>query len=119
MAEVTITVNGKNYAISCEDGEEGHLHELAAQVDRKVHELRDAAGQAGEIRLMLMAGLLLADDCLGANQRIAALEKAFADLSKENESLLQRLTAAEEFALETLETSASRAEDIAARLGHA
>ena len=119
MAEVTITVGGKNYAISCDDGEEPHLRELAVQVDRKVRDLRQSVSQAGDIRLMLMAALLLADDCLSAKGRCEMLERSLADLSKQNEGLSQRLTEAEELAFETMETATARAQDIAKRLVHA
>ncbi len=61
MAEVTITVNDNDYVVACADGEEAHLHEVAARVNTEIEGLIETVGQAGEARLLLMASLLLAD----------------------------------------------------------
>lgn len=62
MAQVDVTVNGRSYRIACDDGQEGHLTELAAFVDGKVAELVAALGQVGDARLLVMASLLIADE---------------------------------------------------------
>jgi cell division protein ZapA len=62
MAEVDITVGGRNYMIACRDGGEQHLRTIAAQVDRKAHEARSAVGDVNESRQLLFAALLLADE---------------------------------------------------------
>ncbi|MFC1673351.1 cell division protein ZapA [Pseudomonadota bacterium] len=71
MARVSIIVNGYAYDIACADGEEDHISELAKALDAKVGELVGAIGQAGEARLLAMAGLLMADELAEAR---AALE---------------------------------------------
>lgn len=62
MAELTLTVAGRSYAIACRDGEEPHLRDLADRVDRKASNARAAVGDTSEPRLLLMAALLLADE---------------------------------------------------------
>lgn len=62
MAKVSITINNETYDIACADGEEQHILNLAGAVDAKVGELVAAIGQAGEARLLAMAGLLMADE---------------------------------------------------------
>jgi len=62
MARVSITINGNAYEIACADGEEQHILDLAGSLDAKVAELVGAIGQAGEARLLAMAGLLMADE---------------------------------------------------------
>ena len=62
MAEVTINVGGRGYAISCRDGEEAHLHRLAAMVDDKARVARQAIPGVTEARLLLFAALFLADE---------------------------------------------------------
>ncbi len=62
MAEVTLTIAGRNYAIACRDGEEAHLRALAERVDRKASEARIAVGDTSEPRLLLFSALLLADE---------------------------------------------------------
>lgn len=73
MARVSILVNNHTYDVACADGEEHHINDLAASLDAKVQELVGAIGQAGESRLLAMAGLLQADE--------------LADLRRENEQL--------------------------------
>lgn len=74
MAKVSITINRQSYDIACEDGQEPHILTLAGVVDGKVGELVAAIGQAGEARLLAMAGLLVADDVAVAQSEIAALQ---------------------------------------------
>jgi len=70
MARVSITINSKSYEVACGDGEEQKIRDLAATVDAKVSELVNALGQAGEGRLLAMAGLLLADELAEANKQV-------------------------------------------------
>ena len=71
MSQVEITINGRQYRVSCEDGQEDHLTELAKYFDGKMHNLIDEVGQIGDASLMVMAGLLVADELWDANQELA------------------------------------------------
>jgi cell division protein ZapA len=62
MATVDIEIAARTYPVSCRDGEEPHLHALAALVDRKAKEAAAAVGNMGEARQLLFASLLLADE---------------------------------------------------------
>jgi cell division protein ZapA len=62
MAQVTVRVGGYSHPVSCEDGQERHLAELAAEVDKRVASIKAMGGQFGESRLLLLAALLLADE---------------------------------------------------------
>ena len=62
MANVTLTVNSRNYDISCDNGEEAQLTRLGEYVSRRVDELVESVGQVGDARLLVMACLLLADE---------------------------------------------------------
>ncbi len=62
MAEVSLDVGGRQYIVACRDGGEEHLRGLARRVDAKVEEARGAVGTANEVRQLLFAALLLADD---------------------------------------------------------
>ncbi len=70
MAQVTVSINRREYRISCDEGEEEHLSELARFVDQRVGELVAAVGQIGDTRLMVMASLLIADELADANDEI-------------------------------------------------
>ena len=74
MAQVTIHINGKPYAIGCEDGQERHLAELAALFDHQVRQVSQDVGQLGETRLFLMGALLLADELAETRARLQAAQ---------------------------------------------
>ena len=78
MAQLEVTINGRPYQVACADGEEQHLRNLADYVDRKVGELAKSMGQVGEARLMLMAGLVLADELADTMDKLEAAEAAAA-----------------------------------------
>lgn len=62
MAQVAVTLNGRDYVVTCDDGEQAHVTRLAGVVDDKVRALAKALGQIGEARLLAMASILLADE---------------------------------------------------------
>lgn len=72
MAQVTITINYREYAISCEDGEEGHIIKLGRLLDDKAHSLTQALGPINENLLLAMVGLLIADELNEAKQAAAS-----------------------------------------------
>ena len=62
MAQVSLQINGYAYILGCADGEEPHLFALAADLDRRIEEIKAATGPGGEARLLLMAALMLSDE---------------------------------------------------------
>ena len=62
MGQVNVQIGGRSYSLACGDGEEDHLSGLASHLDRKTAELQAALGQMSEPRLLLMAGILIADE---------------------------------------------------------
>jgi cell division protein ZapA len=120
MAQVTVTVNDKSYTLACDDGEEEHLTELAAQIDNRIAELPQDVGKAGDARLLLMAGLTLADDLTLAHERIAEIEEELAGLKDDGAAPKQKAVNGAVFDEEKfagiLESAARRMEDIAGRL---
>ncbi|HYM31012.1 MAG TPA: cell division protein ZapA [Candidatus Cybelea sp.] len=106
MAQVEVTVNGRNYIVGCGDGEEDHVRSLAEYLDSRVRDIAKSVGQIGEARLLLLAGLMVADDLASAIDRV---EDAEEDLAK----VKQEATMSGQVPLEQL---AHRLEDIAGRL---
>ena len=70
MAEITVTVNGRAFALSCEDGQENRTRRLAQYVDAKIREFVKTLGQVGETRLLLLAALVIVDELAEANQAL-------------------------------------------------
>ncbi|MFN4288426.1 MAG: cell division protein ZapA [Brevundimonas sp.] len=62
MATVTVQVNGRPYAVGCADGQEERVRALARMFDQQVAAVARDVGQVGDIRLFLMAALILADE---------------------------------------------------------
>jgi cell division protein ZapA len=62
MANIDIEVAGRRYNVACRDGEEAHLHSVAAEVDRRAQDASAALGSLTETRQLLFAALLIADD---------------------------------------------------------
>ena len=106
MANVVVTINERPYDLTCNDGQEQHLRDLAADISRRVNELTKTVGQPGEARLLLMVGLLLADELADANAEIDRLQGE-----------QSRAPAVDEQAVAaTLERLAKHVQDIAARV---
>jgi cell division protein ZapA len=74
MANVSVAINGRTYELTCNDGQEQHLKELANDIARRVDDLVKTVGQAGESRLMLMVSLLIADELAESNAEIDRLQ---------------------------------------------
>jgi cell division protein ZapA len=77
MPEIHLTVNGRSYPVSCKEGEESRIKELAQYVDRKTQEFVAKLGQIGEARLLMLAALVLADEL--ADAHVALRRHAAAD----------------------------------------
>ncbi len=76
MSQVEITINGRQYRVACEDGQESHLTNLANYFDEKMTSLINEVGQIGDTSLMVMAGLLIADELSDASQELADIRHA-------------------------------------------
>jgi len=61
MSTVTLFIGGRDYAVACADGEEAHVTQLGALIDEKLDQLPAASNQS-EVRGLLFAALLLADE---------------------------------------------------------
>ncbi len=62
MGQVIVQIGGRNYPLSCRDGDEAHLTELAAGIAAKAEGLTRSLGGMSEPRLLLMAALMVADE---------------------------------------------------------
>jgi cell division protein ZapA len=62
MAQVTVKINGYNYVLGCEDGQEAHLGAMAEQVETRINSIKAMGGQNGEAKLLVLAALLMADE---------------------------------------------------------
>lgn len=91
MANVVVTVADRPYTMQCPDGEEAHLQELAALLDAEVTRIRQSVGAIGDIRLLVMAGLMVADRLSESARKLEALEDQIKGL-RESRNLAQMQT---------------------------
>ncbi|MBL8770711.1 MAG: cell division protein ZapA [Phenylobacterium sp.] len=110
MAQLNIEVNGRPYAVGCEDGQEGHLQELARMFDHQVRQVSQDMGQLGDTRLFLMGALLLADELYDVRGRLAAMQMEVTRLQSDRARM-------EAKAVSALETAAEKIERLAAADG--
>jgi len=101
LAQVTVSINGKDYALACDDGQEARIRAAGALLDGRVVELAARIGRASDLTLVIMASVLLADDLI--RTQAAAQEDA---------------PEMEELAV-ALEYLAERAESVASKLAPA
>lgn len=80
MAQVTVTIDGKAYRMACEEGQEAHLVELATRFDNYVSHLKSQFGEIGDLRITVMAGIMVMDELSEMNRKIAELERELAGL---------------------------------------
>ena len=101
MAQVTIRINGYAYTVGCEDGQETHLEQMAAEIEQRITSIKAIGGQSGEARLLMLAALLLADELHDILKAAAEkpVEEAPPKPDAEKRAKLRRLAArAEEIA---------------------
>ena len=87
MPEVTIQIGGRGFDVSCQEGEESYLHTAAKMLDDEAQVLADQAGRMPEARMLLMAGLMLADKTASVEDRIREIEASLAEREAELEGL--------------------------------
>jgi cell division protein ZapA len=83
MPEVTIMIGGRGFEVSCQEGEESYLQSAARMLDEEAQVLTDQIGRMPEARMLLMAGLMLADKTAAVEDRISDMEKTLADREAE------------------------------------
>lgn len=116
MAQVNVTISGKNYRMACEDGQEEHLDDLATQLNQTIDRLRGEFGEIGDQRLTVMAAITMADQSQETGQRVKDLEKTIADMEKSNTEFHERQHAHEVAIARSIDTVAQRIEVLAGRL---
>jgi len=112
MSDVTIEINGRAYQIACEDGQEEHLQRLAEFLEKRLQDVASTVGQVGQERLLVMAGLLIADEL---SDSLAEIDEARANPNPETVRHLQDEASekAEAKAAHIFELLADRIETIA------
>ncbi len=87
MPEVTITIGGRDFEVACQEGEEHYLKSAALMLDTEASAVNSQIGRMPEARMLLMAGLMLADKTAGLEEQLRYKEEQNTNL----ESLMNRM----------------------------
>ncbi|WP_439110852.1 cell division protein ZapA [Lentibacter sp.] len=83
MPEIKIEIGGREFDVACQEGEEHYLHSAAAMLDVEASTLTSQIGRLPEPRMLLMAGLMLADKTAGIEDKLKARDARIAELESE------------------------------------
>ena len=87
MANVNVKFNGKDYLLSCDDGQEESLKKLTIFLDKKYNELKDKLGIIGENKLLLITTIKLIDEYFDLREKVGQQKKRIDDLSEKFKEL--------------------------------
>lgn len=116
MAQVTVTIDGKAYRMACEEGQEPHLEGLAENFDRYVGHLKGQFGEIGDLRLTVMAAIMVMDELSEANRQVAALEAEVTGLKKNRDGMNAVTEKNDELVASMLSELASQVKAISTKL---
>jgi cell division protein ZapA len=112
MSQVTVTINGRQFRMACEDGQESHLLRLAQDLDQRIEKLRVNFGEIGDTRLTVMAALTVADELADATGKLRRLEEDLTALQDARVASAERSEATQAAVAAALNSAAERIEQV-------
>jgi len=116
MSQISVTINGRQFRMACETGEEARLTHLAEDLDARIATLRARFGEIGDTRLTVMAALALADELSEVTERLQRLEPELATLQEASVVSADRAEATQAAVIAALNAAAERIESLTRRL---
>ncbi|MGY5779005.1 cell division protein ZapA [Rhizobium sp. LEGMi135b] len=116
MAQVTVTIDGKAYRMACEEGQEDHLTDLANRFDRYVMHLKSQFGEIGDLRLTVMAGIMIMDEVSELTRRVSSLEAELETLTSSRDTTVAASARAEETLASVIDEVTTRIHGITEKL---
>jgi cell division protein ZapA len=113
MPEVSVEIAGKKYRMACEEGEEPHLLDLAAELNRRIEGFKGSFGEIGDARLTVMAAIAVVDELADAEHRVEALSVEIAEVTASRRNHADEIDALKRDFAERLSETARRVESIA------
>ncbi|MEI7806703.1 MAG: cell division protein ZapA [Hyphomicrobiales bacterium] len=116
MGQVNVTINGRQFRIACDDGQEAGLEALAKNLDARIEGLRGNFGEIGDTRLTVMAAIQVADELAEAARRIRRMEEELTALQDARVVSSDRAKAAQAGVISAFNSAAERIEGITKKL---
>ena len=110
MNHINVTINGRQYRMACEEGQETQLLTLAESLESRIGSLRGKFGEIGDARLTVMAALTACDELLDASNRIRGLEDELEALRGVRAAAVDRARATQIAVTNALNSAADRIE---------
>ena len=116
MAQVTVVINGRQFRLACEEGQEAHLKRLAEDLDRRIGGLRKQFGEIGDTRLTIMAALMVSDEVTESGTKLRKLEEELATLNQARIASAEHAQATQAAIVAALNSAAERIEKLTRQL---
>src|SRR6202158_3945559 len=110
MSHINVTINGRQYRMACEEGQEVRLLKLAERFESRIQDLRGKFGEIGDARLTVMAALTVCDELLDASSRIRSLERELEALRDVRATAADRARTTQAAVANALNSAADRIE---------
>ena len=110
MSHINVTINGRQYRMACEEGQEARLLNLAESFEARIGSLRGKFGEIGDARLTVMAALTACDELIDAGHRIRSLEEELDALRGVRIAAADRARATQNAVANALNSAADRIE---------
>jgi cell division protein ZapA len=110
MNHINVTLNGRQYRMACEEGQEVRLLKLAEGFESRIQDLRGKFGEIGDARLTVMAALTVCDELLDTSNRIRSLEQELEELRGVRAAAADRARATQTAVANALNSAAERIE---------
>jgi cell division protein ZapA len=110
MSHINVTINGRQYRMACEEGQEVRLLKLADSLETRIQSLRGKFGEIGDARLTVMAALTVCDELMDAGNRIRTMEQELSELRDFRNAAVERARITQTAVVNALNSAAERIE---------
>ncbi|MCP3396684.1 MULTISPECIES: cell division protein ZapA [unclassified Bradyrhizobium] len=110
MSHINVTINGRQYRMACEEGQEVRLLKLAESLETRIQSLRGKFGEIGDARLTVMAALTVCDELVDVGNRVRTMEQELTELRDFRNAAVERARLTQTAVVNALNAAAERIE---------
>lgn len=110
MSHINVTINGRQYRMACEEGQEVRLLKLAESLETRIQSLRGKFGEIGDARLTVMAALTVCDELVDVGNRVRTMEQELTELRDFRNAAVERARMTQTAVVNALNSAAERIE---------
>jgi len=110
MSHINVTINGRQYRMACEEGQEVRLLKLAESLETRIQSLRGKFGEIGDARRTVMAALTVCDELVDVGNRVRTMEQELTELRDFRNAAVERARMTQTAVVNALNAAAERIE---------